>query len=323
MKKEYKRAYELISSVHHIVIASHINPDGDTLGSMLGLGIMLKKLGKKITYFNCEKKLPKKFDFLPSFNKIKDTLPQKYDLFISVDAASFERLGINDEINTPSVCFDHHKTNTNFCTVNIVNPDSISTSLVVLDFLESFNLPIQQDSASCLYTALVEDSGFFKFDRVNSETFEKAAKLVKLGANPNSISNNLTNRNSLAKLRLMQRYLDALALKNNATVCISKITLEEFQQTGATKSDSDEFVNIGLSLATVKLSIFCYELDYENIKFSLRSKSDDIDCSVIAQKYGGGGHKRAAGFTAKINEYNDIIQFIITNYESLKKQEYI
>ena len=306
----YKKAYKLINEAYHIVIASHINPDCDTLGSMLGLGIILKKLGKKVTFFNCEESLPKRFDFLPSYNKIKDTLPQNYDLFISVDAASFERLGINDEISTPSICFDHHKTNTNFCTVNIVNPDSISTSLIILDFLEDFNLHLKKESAICLYAALVEDSGFFKFDRVNSETFEKAAKFVKLGANPSEISNYLTNRNSLAKLRLMQRYLDALILKNSATVCISKITLEEFQQTGATKSDSDEFVNIGLSLATVKLSIFCYELDYENIKFSLRSKSDDIDCSVIAQKYGGGGHKRAAGFTAKINEYDDIIRFV-------------
>ena len=313
MKNDYKIAYELISSAHHILIASHVNPDGDTLGSMLGLGIALKKSGKKISYYNYEKELPKKFDFLPSYKKIKHNLPKKYDLFISVDAASFERLGIKEEINTPSICFDHHKTNTNFCTVNIVNPDSISTSLVVLDFLETFELHIQQESAICLYTALVEDSGFFKFDRVNSETFEKAAKLVKFGANPNKISNNLTNRNSLAKLRLMQRYLDALVLKNNATVCISKIGLEDFKQTGATKSDSDEFVNIGLSLATVKLSIFCYELDYENIKFSLRSKNDEIDCSKIAQKYGGGGHKKAAGFTAKINKYNDIIQLVISD----------
>ncbi len=313
MKNDYKRVYKLISSAHHIVIASHINPDGDTLGSMLGLGIALKKSGKKITYYNCEKELPKKFDFLPSYKKIKHILPQKYDLFISVDAANFKRLGITEEINTPSICFDHHKTNTNFCTVNIVNPGSISTSLVVLDFLETFDLPIQQESAVCLYTALVEDSGFFKFDRVNSETFEKAAKLVKLGANPNKISNNLTNRNSLAKLRLMQRYLDALVLKSNATVCISRIRLKDFKETGSTKSDSDEFVNIGLSLATVKLSIFCYELDYENIKFSLRSKSDEIDCSIIAKKYGGGGHKRAAGFTAKINKYDDIIRLIIDN----------
>ena len=306
----YEKAYKLIFSSHHIVIASHINPDGDTLGSMLGLGIALKKAGKKVTFFNCEKDLPKKFDFLPSYNKIKPVIPEKYDLFISVDAASFKRLGIDQSIKTPSICFDHHKTNTNFCTVNIVNPDSISTSLVILDFLETFELAIPKESAISLYTALVEDSGFFKFDRVDSKTFEKAAKLVKLGANPNKISNFLTNRNSLAKIRLMQRYLEALILKQNGTICISKITLEDFEQTGASKSDSDEFVNIGLSLATVKLSIFCYEIDYKNIKFSLRSKSDEIDCSKIAKKFGGGGHKRAAGFTAKINEYDDIIRVL-------------
>ncbi len=311
MDKNYKKAYELICSAYHIVIASHLNPDGDTLGSMLGLGIVLKKMGKKVTYFNCEKSLPKKFDFLPSYNKIKSVLPDSYELFISVDAASFERLGIKNKITTTSICFDHHKTNTNFCTINIINQNSISTSLVILDFLENFELTITKESAISLYTALVEDSGFFKFERVDSETFKKAAKLVELGANPSKISNFLTNRNSLAKIRLMQRYLKALTLKQNGTICISKITLEDFEQTGAKKSDSDEFVNIGLSLATVKLSIFCYEIDFENIKFSLRSKSDEIECSKIAENFGGGGHKRAAGFTAKINEYDDIIRLIV------------
>jgi len=304
-------AFKMIDKAYHIVIASHINPDGDTLGSMLGLGISLKKLGKKISYYNCEKKLPKKFDFLPSYKKIKSTLPQNFDLFISVDAASLDRIHIASAITTPSICFDHHKSNKGFCEVNIINPNLVSTSLVVLDFLESFDLPISQESAINLYTALVEDSGFFKFDRVDSETFEKAAKLVKLGANPSKISNYLTNRNSLAKIRLMQRYLNALTLKNNATVCISKITLEDFKQCGATKSDSDEFVNIGLSLATVKLSIFMYEIDYENVKVSLRSKDDFIDCSNIAKKFAGGGHKRASGFTAKIKQIDDIIGLVI------------
>ncbi len=317
LDKKYKKAYELIFSSYHIVISSHINPDGDTLGSMLGLGIALQKMGKRITYHNSEKTLPKKFDFLPSYQKIKYTLYEKYDLFICVDAASFERLGIKEEINAPSISFDHHKTNRNFCTINIVNPNSISTSLVIFDFLEACKIPLQKESAICLYTALIEDSGFFKFDRVDDKTFKKAAKLVEFGANPSQISNLLTNRNSLAKIRLMQRYLDSITLKNSATICISRITLEDFIQTGATKSDSDDFVNIGLSLATVKLSIFCYEMDYENIKFSLRSKGDEIDCSSIAQRYGGGGHKRAAGFTAKINKFDDIIQLLIGDTREL------
>lgn len=311
MIKEYEKAYKMIQDAHHIVVASHINPDGDTLGSMLGLGIALKKTGKKITYFNKEEALPKKFDFLPSYTKIKSSLPSSFDLLICVDAASFERIGI-DKASVPSmIAFDHHKSNTKFADINIVDPTKVSTSLVVLDFLQYFTYEITKECAISLYTALVEDSGFFKFDRVKQETFEKAAYLVKKGANPANISNMLTNRNSLAKIRLMQRYLEALTLKNNATVCLSKITLNDFKQTGALRSDSDSFVNIGLSLATVHLSIFMYEVDREFIKFSLRSKDDSIDCSQIALHYGGGGHKRAAGFTAKIKDTNDIIQDII------------
>ncbi len=311
MTENYKKAQKLINNAYHIVIASHINPDGDTIGSMLGLGIALKKAGKKITYFNKEKNLPKKFDFLPSYKKIKSSFPKEYDLFICVDAASFERVGIDTVLKVPTISFDHHKTNIKFADINIIDHTKVSTSLVVLEFLEFFKYDITKNCAVSLYTALVEDSGFFKFDRVKEETFQKASYLVKLGADPANISNMLTNRNSLAKIRLLQKYLDALTLKNNATVCLSKITLEDFEQTGATISDSDSFVNTGLSLATVKLSIFMYEVDKEFIKFSLRSKDDITDCSKIAIKYGGGGHRRAAGFTAKIKDTNDIISSIL------------
>ncbi len=317
--QRYKKAKELIDKSGHIVIASHLNPDGDTIGSMIGLGEVLKKIGKKVSYFNIEKKLPKKFDFLCSYKKIKSSLPDRFDLFISVDAASFDRLGIDKSILTPMICFDHHKSNTGFADINFIDHKKVSTSLVVLEFLEFCKYDIPKQSAEALYLALLEDSGFFKFDRVDEETFNKAALLVKLGANPSKIANMLTNRNSLAKLRLTKIYLDKLTLLNNATICISKLTLEDFKKSGALKSDSDEFVNIGLSLATVKLSIFIYEVDLKNIKVSLRSKSDDIDCSKIAIKYDGGGHKRAAGFTADLKDIDGIIRDIIISIKKGKK----
>ncbi len=305
----FKKAVKLIEKSDHIVIASHINPDGDTIGSMLGLGIAIKTIKKKVSFFNTAKELPKKFDFLPSFSKIKDILPKKFDLLISVDCGDFDRIGISKN-EFKILNFDHHKTNTLFGDINIVKESYISTSMVIFEFIENAKLNISPECAVCLYTALVEDSGFFKFDRVDILTFETAAKLVKLGAKPNKIANFLTKRDSLAKLRLMQVYLSSIELKNNAKVSVCKLSLDDFKKTGALISDSDSFAQMGLSLATVELSIFIYEVKSKVFKVSLRSKND-LDCSQIAQEFGGGGHAKAAGFTVELKDIDDIINNIL------------
>jgi len=305
-----QKVFELIKKSHHIVIVSHVNPDGDTLGSMIGLGEALKAEGKKITYINTQNELPLRFDFLASYDKIRSCLPKKYDLLISVDAASFDRTGLDDGVEV-DISFDHHKSNTNFAKYPITDASMVSTSLVVYNFFKKFSIKITKSSATALYSALAEDSGFFKFDRVNQDTFLIAANLVKLGADPTFIADKLTKRNSLAKLRITEIYLRKLELKADAKVAFAKITLEDFEKSGALKSDTDTLVNLGLSLATVVVSIFAYEIDDRKIKVSLRSKSDHIDCSQIATKLGGGGHKRAAGFTADIKEIDGIIAGII------------
>lgn len=305
----FKKAVNLIEKSNNIVIVSHKNPDADTIGSMLGLGISLKTIKKKVFYFNIEKELPKKFDFLPSYSKIKNNFPKYCDLVISVDCGSFDRIGIPKK-NFSILNIDHHKTNTLFGDVDIINKDYASTSMVVFELLKYAKYKISPECATCLYAALAEDSGYFKFDRVNAKTFENASELINFGAKPNKIANLLTNRNSLAKLRLMQIYLSSMELKKYAKVCICRLSIDDFKKSGALISDSENLVQIGLSLATVELSIFMYELQNRQYKISLRSKNG-IDCSEIAIYYGGGGHKKSAGFTVDLKDIDDIIDNIL------------
>ncbi len=313
----HDKIVELIKKSNHIVIASHINPDADTLGSMIGLAEAIRGISKKITLYNHTKNLPKRFDFLSGFRRIKDSLPKHFDLLISVDCASFDRIGI-EKGDFKIINFDHHKTNTLFGDINVINGDYASCSMVVFEFLESVGLKINDRSATALYAALAEDSGFFKYERVDKRCFKIAEKLVSYGAEPNKIAELLTQRESLAKYRLMQIYLNNLELKHSGRVCISKLMSEDFEKCGAVFSDSDSFVQMGLSLATVELSIFAYELDGEKIKFSLRSKGV-TDCSEIALSYAGGGHKRAAGFTANIKDTDDIIADILKRWTDEKR----
>ncbi len=304
----FNKINNLLKNSNHIIIASHVNPDGDAIGSMLSLYIALKKIKKKVTLFNATKELPKKFDFLPFYKKIKNKIPENFDLLISVDCADLKRTGLEKK-EFKIINIDHHKTNTNFGEINIIEENYASSSMVVFEIIEKLDIPISPECATCIYTALVEDSGFFSYERTSKKSFEIASKLVSYGAKPYKISNYLKNRNSLAKLRLMEIYLGKLKLEKYGKIAIVKFDLIDFKKTGANIYDADSFVQIGLSLTTVEISIFLYELKNQDYKFSLRSKND-IDCSIIAKHFNGGGHKKAAGFTAKKDQINNIINFI-------------
>ena len=302
------KAYKKIESAKSIVLATHVNPDGDTISSALAMYAVLKRMGKKVYLYNNSDELPIQYDFLPNFKRFKSVLPPKYDLLISLDSADFQRLGI-EKVESEIINIDHHKSNTNYGTYNIVNPNRPSASLVVYDFLVENKELISKDVATCIYTGLVSDTEFFIYRGVDDEVLKIASELVKRGVDPVKVGENLKQRNSLAKLRLTELFLRSIELKKDAKVGVGIVTESDFLKTGATKSDSEHLVNIIISLATVKLALFLREVDGGEYKFSLRSKGD-IDVSKIAMKYGGGGHHNAAGFTGSIDMINKIIEGI-------------
>ncbi len=308
----YKQAWNLILQSRYIVLISHINPDGDALGSSLSLYPLLKEMGKTVHVVNTTSPLPIRYDFLPNFEKIKSKMPSKCDLIISFDCGSFDRLGIQKS-DIPLINIDHHQTNTNYGDINLVDPSKASASSVVLRLLEKNNIPLRRDVATCIYTALAEDTGFFSFDNVNEKVFEDATKLIQAKANPSLIAQKLKERNSLAKLRLEALLIDKLELVHDAKIGYSILTLDDFAKCGAVRPDSDRCVDIIRSLVTVELAILLIEEDH-SYKISLRSK-DKVDVSDIALVFGGGGHKRAAGFTAQTKETKKIIDNILNKVQ--------
>ena len=304
----YKQTWRLITESQHIVLISHINPDGDALGSSLALYPLLKDMGKTVSIVNVTTPLPIRYDFLPNFTKIKQSMPLKFDLIISFDCGSYDRLGIKKH-HCPLINIDHHKTNTNYGDINLIDSTKASASSVVLKLLEQNDIALRRDVATCIYTALAEDTGFFSFENVNATVFEDAAKLIAAKANPGFIAQQLKERNSLAKIRLTGIVINQLELINDAKIAYAILTLEDFKKSGALRSDSDECVDLIRSIVTVELAILLIE-ESDGYKISLRSKAQ-IDVSDIALAYGGGGHKRAAGFTAKTKETNTIIQNIL------------
>lgn len=304
----YHDSFTCINNAKKITILSHVTPDGDALGSSLALYLSLKLQSKNVKIFNATPILAKRYDFLPSYNKITHIFPKNCDLIIAFDCGSFDRLGI-EKSDITLLNIDHHKSNTQYGDYNIVDDSFASTSALLYTLMQAWQLPLNQEIATCIYTALAEDTNFFTTKSVNEHVFKLAESLTHLGANPAFIAQNIKQRNSLAKLRLTARFLESLLLKKEGNVAIGEVTQEMFQQTGALRYDTTEFVEMLLDLHTVELAIFMLELPDEEYKFSLRSKT--VDVSAIAHALGGGGHHHAAGLSVKKEEKTIMIEKII------------
>ena len=175
--------------------------------------------------------------------------------------------------------------------------------------LQSFGIKIDKDIATCIYTALAEDTNFFTTKSVTKEVFLLASTLMELGANPAFIAENLTQRDSLAKVRLRGLFINTISLIKDGKVAIGEVLEEDFLKSGALRYDTTEFVDILLQMHTVELAIFILALPDGDYKFSLRSKH--IDVSSIAVKLGGGGHKYAAGLEVAKAEKDTMLKQII------------
>jgi len=305
----YKKIWNKIVESDNIVLISHVNPDGDALGSSLSMYNILKNMGKNVTICNMTD-LASYLDFLPNFDKVKKTLPKKIDLMISFDCGSFDRLGI-DRRDYFLINLDHHISNTNYGDMNLIE-EAASTSQVVFNILEANKVDIDKDSATCIYTALVTDTGNFQYESVTAEVFRIASELVKCGASPEFVSKMLYERDRLSRLRFLAKALDTLELHLEGKVGVVEVTNELMQITGAIKDDTDGLVNMVRKLESVEVSLMLREEEDGSIKISLRSKNY-VDVSKIAVKYGGGGHIRASGATIKDKTFNEIKEMVISD----------
>ena len=309
--KMYKKIWEKIENSNNIVLIAHVNPDGDALGSSLSMYKILKNLGKNVSVVNMTD-LASYLDFLPNYDKVKKTLPKKFDLMISFDCGSFDRLGIEEKPEF-LINIDHHTSNTNYGNLNLIEADAASSSQVVYNILKANHIRIDKESALAIYTALVTDTGNFQYESVNEKVFEMAADLVRFGVKPEFVSKMLYERDRLSRLRFLGKAIDTLELHCEGKVGIVCITKEMLEKTGAIKEDTEGVVNMVRKLATVEVALMLRE-DDNGIKISLRSKNY-LNVSEIAIKYGGGGHIRASGATIKDKSFEEIKEMLLEDFK--------
>jgi phosphoesterase RecJ-like protein len=305
----FAEAVKLIEKSRYILIVTHVNPDADTIASALALSNYFLENKIKHKVFNESSDLPQNLDFIHGFNKITHLLPKFYDLVISVDCGAKSRLGFEVPQNIPLINFDHHKSNDNFGTINIVDDNKASTAEVIFDFFKFNGLYITKRSATALYVGIYDDSLAFTVNRCDELTFDKINFLIQCGANPASIANKLIRRDSLAKYRILPKIFDSLELHDEGKIATIYCKQEWFEQTGANVLETEVALNMVLNIAIVKIAVY-FRPSKGKIRVSFRSKGD-IDVAKVASKFGGGGHVNAAGCSIDSVELFEIKQKVL------------
>jgi len=307
--------YKQIKKSENIVLATHINPDPDTLSSAIAMSHMLRKLNKKHTIFNVSNELPANLEFLDGYSSFRKTIPNKCDFIIAVDAATFRRLGI-EQPKVLMANIDHHKSNELYADFNVVDNECASTTQVIYNLFKELNIKINEKMAEALYVGLLDDTSGFIAPSTKHTSLEMASTLAKTGIDVSKIAQNVRMNKSLATLRLTAILLKKMALHHDGQIASVVATSSEFKESGASADDTESAHNEMLYLTTVKVAIVLRESKVgKKLRISLRSK-DDIDVSKIASAYNGGGHAHAAGFSVT---HDNIDEFEKTLIKQIRK----
>ena len=311
-------ALSLIEKARYILIVTHVNPDPDTISSALALSNYLAENRIKHKVYNIRTSdIPKRLDFLSRFEKITDQMPKFYDLMITVDCGTRGRTGFPLPTDIPIINIDHHQSNDNFGTVNLVDCNKSATAEVIYDIFQFNGLYITKASAECLYTGIYEDSIAFTTPRCDEFTYEKINFLVKCGADPSYISSKLIQRDSLAKFRMLPKVFNSLELHEEGSVATIYALPEWFEQTGAVSHETEVALDMILNMGIVKVAVYLRVVN-NKVRISIRSKGK-IDVAKIASQFNGGGHVNAAGCSIQTTNIEEAKEEVLKEISETKK----
>lgn len=307
-----KSTTDFLNKHSAFAVFTHLNPDGDALGSAFSLVAGLRALNK-IADVYLFAPIPYKYNFNVFeglWKYFDDFKPDKYNAFVSVDCADIKRLGEAENIfnSYSSLNIDHHISNTAYASINYIK-QTAATGEIIYEILKSLNCPITIPVQIGVYMAIAADTGNFTFPNTSKSSFEICADIVNLGMPISEISDRIFNSRSLAATLLIAVFIERIRLFYDDKVSISYILLDDLKQTGAKLEDCETLIGFGRAVNTVELAIFIREISENNYKISLRSKKD-VDVTKIAALFGGGGHKNAAGCTMK-GDFEYVMQSVI------------
>ncbi|PIE57159.1 MAG: phosphoesterase [Desulfobulbus propionicus] len=290
------------------ILVTHIHPDGDALGSVLGMASYLRERGASVLCY-LEEPVPPVYRFLPGSESIicdldqVETFAREHGgdlLTLCLDCGDYRRLGKSGTrlmMLRPFVVVDHHQGNRGFGDMSWIEPGRSSTGEMIYDLLMEQGEPLSCNTAECLFTSILTDTGGFRYEGTTEHTFAVAGELVRYGALPAKISENLYDSSTFGRLQLMQDVLSTLTVHEKGAVAVIRVTREMLDRSNTVMSDTENLVNLPRSVHSVIVAVLLKELEEGVVSVSLRAKGG-CDVSEVAAAFGGGGHRNASGFRA-------------------------
>lgn len=281
------------------MVTSHTDPDGDAVGSAFALSFALRNLGKDSVVY-LKDKVPYRYEFLPPPARLVSEIPEKqFDAIFAVDCGDFFRIGNDYEKlkgKGPIVNIDHHGTNESFGLINIVDERASSTAEIIYTILKSLGVKIDFDIAINIYTAVMTDTGSFRYASTNSRAFVICEEMTHFGVIPSYVAGNVYESHPKERFLLLCLALGTLETHYNCRLALMYVTDEMFRQTGGSRELTEGFVEFLKEMKGVEVALVARQIDRNRYRISMRSKGE-IDISSAARRFGGGGHKNAAGCT--------------------------
>jgi len=286
---------ELIENKNNFAITTHVRPDGDGIGSSLGLCWLLRSLGKSAEVV-LRDEIPVSYALLPGADEIKKIaeVNGKYDAIFVIECSDITRPGIKGLENQVTVNIDHHSSSEHFGTINWIDQTASAVGEMIYNLCKAIGGRITKEIAECVYLALVTDTGSFHFPNTTDRTLKVASELIKVGVKPAQISEAVYNSYPWSRIELMRQVLATVKRNEMGNIAWMRQTLEMAENAESVDGDNNGFVNIPLAAKEVEAVIYMREVKPQAYRVSLRSK-DNINVARVAEKFGGGGHKNAAG----------------------------
>lgn len=296
-----------IKDSERILIASHAEPDGDCLGSLVALGLALDKLEKTTILFN-PSPIPAVYRFLPGVERIvtqiKETAP--YDLAIILDCGDIVRIGEDSSVvdRIPIVVnIDHHASNTGFGHLQLIDTDACATAEIIYRLIKALEIPFDRAIATSIYLGILTDTGSFRFSNTNPAAFAISKTMTDMGVEPHAVAQHVYGTYSLGRIKLLNMALNSIEISENGKLSLMTVSRSMLNETGTSTEDIDGLINYARRIEDVKVAALIHEIKNGAGKFtnmnryhvSLRS-DNSVDVAKIASKFGGGGHTSAAGF---------------------------
>ena len=301
MKSSFSEIHQALRSANRILVVSHARPDGDALGSTLAAALWLKQEGHSVTAWNGDG-VPQKFSYLPEATLI--TKPseqvQEFDAILILDTATKERLGKKVLASARSrlwLAIDHHVSNENFADQNLIVPSSPATGEILAEGFLQEKIAMTPAIACNLYAAISTDTGSFQYSSTTARTFEIASALVKAGVSVGEFSQSMYGNQPRRRLELLRHALVNAKFSCSDRIASFALTRKDVTALGTLPEDTEGIIDQLRSVEGVEAAIFFEELMNNQVRISVRAKTLSFDASAFCQRYGGGGHRMAAGAT--------------------------